>query len=198
MMGYFEWHEQPGYFRDITRHFTPDANLLDLGCGIGWLAEHFPNYTGLDASPEAVAAATEKGRNVVLGDLAQPLPYADGFFDSAVLKDVLEHVPDPVSTVREVYRVLKPGGSVFASSPDAQRWVWDDYTHRRPFTRKAFRLLFADQGFSVSKVGYESVVPGTGHISARTKRKRRPRFIQAAAWLPFVRRNVWILASRQN
>ena len=60
-----------------------------------------------------------------------------------------------------------PGGVVFASSPDAQRWVWNDYTHRRPFTRKAFRLLFADQGWTVREVGYESVMPGTAIISAR-------------------------------
>ncbi|HEX2149618.1 MAG TPA: class I SAM-dependent methyltransferase [Actinomycetota bacterium] len=195
-MGYFEWHEQPGYYRDITRHFSPDATLLDVGCGTGWLADHFPKYTGLDASPDAVAQAAEKGRNVQLGDLSEPLPFEDGSFDNAVIKDVLEHVPDPAATVREVYRVLKPGGLVFASSPDAQRWVWNDYTHRRPFTRKGFRLLFVDHGFSVEKLGYESVVPGTGHISKRTRRKRRPRILQVAAWLPFVRRNVWILAKR--
>ena len=195
-MGYFEWHEQPGYYRDITRHFSSDATLLDVGCGTGWLADHFPGYTGLDASPDAVAQAAEKGRNVQLGDLSEPLPFEDGSFDNAVIKDVLEHVPDPAATVREVYRVLKPGGLVFASSPDAQRWVWNDYTHRRPFTRKGFRLLFVDHGFSVEKLGYESVVPGTGHISRRTRRKRRPRILQVAAWLPFVRRNVWILAKR--
>lgn len=195
-MGYFDWHEQPGYFRDITRHFPADTHLLDIGSGTGWLGDHFPNYTGLDAAPEAVARAAEKGRNVQFGDLAEPLPFEDGSFENAVVKDVLEHVPDPVATVREVYRVLKPGGLVFASSPDAQRWVWNDYTHRRPFTRRAFRLLFTDHGFTVVKLGYESVVPGTGRISARTRRQRRPRILQLAAWLPFVRRNVWILARR--
>ena len=71
--------------------------------------------------------------------------------------------------------MLRRGGLVFASSPDAQRWAWDDYTHRRPFTRKSFRLLFADQGFSVEHVGYESVTPGVGVISQRTRRNRRPR-----------------------
>ena len=89
-------------------------------------------------------------------------------FDGVVLKDVLEHVQDPVAVVREVHRLLRLGGRVFASSPDAQRWVWDDYTHRRPFTRKSFRLLFADQGFEVDRLGYESVMPGTGIVSRYT------------------------------
>ena len=78
---------------------------------------------------------------------------------------------------------------MFASSPDAQRWVWDDYTHRRPFTRKSFRLLFEDQGFQVERVGYESVMPGTGIVSGWT-RATAGRAAAAAAWLPVVRRNV--------
>jgi SAM-dependent methyltransferase len=195
-MSYFDCHEQPGYYRDVTRHFAPDAKLLDVGCGTGWLAEHFSAYTGIDGAPEAVAAATERGRNVIAGDVAQPLPFPDGAFDAVVLKDLLEHVPDPVAVVREVRRVLKPGGRVFASSPDAQRWVWDDYTHRRPFTRKAFRLLFADQGFTVERAGYESVMPGTSTVARRTRSKRRPAPLRAAAWLPLVRRNVWLIARR--
>jgi SAM-dependent methyltransferase len=196
-VGYFDWHEAPGYWADITRHFPPDAALLDVGCGTAWLAEHFTDYTGVDASEEAVAAAAARGRNVSRADVDRPLPFEDGAFDGVVLKDLLEHVADPVAVVREVRRVLRPGGRVFASSPDAQRWVWDDYTHRRPFTRKAFRLLFGDQGFEVERAGYESVMPGTSVVSARTRRKRRPRALQAAAWLPFVRRNVWLLARRR-
>jgi SAM-dependent methyltransferase len=197
-MAYFDWHEQPGYFRDVTRHFAPTTKLLDVGCGTGWLAEHFSDYTGIDGSPDAVAAAQAKGRAIIQGDVDQPLPFEDASFDGVVLKDLLEHVADPVAVVREVHRVLRPGGKVFASSPDAQRWVWDDYTHRRPFTRKAFRLLFADQGLAVEQVRYESVVPGTSIVSRRMPNNRRPAPLRAAAWLPFVRRNVWLLARRDG
>jgi SAM-dependent methyltransferase len=195
-MGYFDWHEQPGYFRDVTRHFGPATKLLDVGCGSAWLAEHYVDYTGVDGSAEAVAAAAAKGRDVIHADVDDPLPFPDASFDGVVLKDLLEHVADPVCVVRETRRVLRPGGRVFASSPDAQRWVWNDYTHRRPFTRTAFRRLFADNGLAVERVGYESVMPGTSIVAARTKRKRRPRLLQAAAWLPVVRRNVWLVARK--
>ena len=195
-VSYFDWHERPGYWADITRHFASDSELLDIGCGTGWLAEHFPHYTGIDGSPDAVAIAVGQQRNVIEGDVDRPLPFAEESFDAIVMKDLLEHVADPTALVLEARRVLRPGGIIFASSPDAQRWVWDDYTHRRPFTRKSFRLLFADQGFAVEQVGYESVTPGVGVLSARTQRKRRPRLFTALAWLPFHRRNVWLLARR--
>lgn len=194
-MGYFDWHAQPGYFRDVTGHFSPSATVLDLGCGTAWLADHFADYTGLDGSPAAVEAATARDRNVLLWDADAPLPLPDASFDGVIMKDLLEHVGDPAAVVAEARRVLRPGGRAFASSPDAQRWVWDDYTHRRPFTRRAFRLLFGDAGYTVERVGYESVMPGTSIVSARTG-NRRPAPLRAAAWLPVVRRNVWITARR--
>ena len=197
-MTYFQWHEKPGYWADVSRHFDRGAHMLDVGCGTGWLADHFDHYTGIDVSADAVAIAQQRDRNVVRGNIEETLPFDDESFEAAILKDVLEHLAEPVALVREVWRVLRPGARVFASSPDAQRWVWDDYTHRRPFTSKSYRLLFADQGFVVEQLGYESVTPGVGWVSARTRSHRRPQLFVHLARLPFHRRNVWVLARRDS
>jgi SAM-dependent methyltransferase len=193
---YHEWHAEPGYWADVTRHFSPSVELLDVGCGTAWLSRHFSNYTGIDSAEPTIANARERGINAVVGDLNQALPFADASFGAAILKDLLEHVNDPAALVSEVSRVLRPGARVYACSPDAQRWVWDDYTHKRPFSRKGFTKLFTDQGFKVERAGYESVFPGVGIISARTHSHRRPLVFRALALLPFHKRNVWLLAIR--
>jgi SAM-dependent methyltransferase len=131
---------------------------------------------------------------VLLADLREALPFADSSFDGVIAKDVLEHVPDPGAVVREIRRVLAPGGIVFASSPDAQRWVWDDYTHVRPFTRRGFRKLFTDQGLTVQRAGFETIVPGSSIVSGWTRRKRRPLPLRVLARVRFLRRNVWLVA----
>ncbi|MBO9531869.1 MAG: class I SAM-dependent methyltransferase [Solirubrobacteraceae bacterium] len=195
-MAYFDWHDEPGYYRDVTRHFAPEAKILDLGCGSAWVGRHFEHYTGLDASPEAVAAAAERGITVIQGSVVDRLPFDDASFDGVIAKDLLEHVPDPIAVVREIARVLRPGGRVFASSPDAQRWVWDDYTHLRAFTRNGFRRLFIDGGLPPITVSYESVMPGTGVLAARLPSRRRPLPLRVLTWLPGWRRNVWVLAQR--
>ncbi len=195
-VGYHEWHGRPGYYKDVVRHFQPGSRILDVGCGTAWLSEDFPDYVGLDNFQSTVLRAKEEGIDVRLADLEQEFPIGDAEFDGVILKDVLEHLLDPVSVVGEVHRVLKPGGRVFASSPDAQRWAWDDYTHRRPWTRTSMRRLFTDQDFEVLTVSYESVMPGSSIVSGWFKRKRRPRALVLATWLPGWRRNVWILARR--
>ncbi|MFA5944712.1 MAG: class I SAM-dependent methyltransferase [Candidatus Thermoplasmatota archaeon] len=195
-MGYHAWHPKPGCYNDYVRHFPRGGRILDVGCGTAWLSEFFPDYVGVDNMEATVRDAQGQGIDVRLADLEHKLPLRDCEFDGAVLKDVLEHLLDPVSLVREVHRVLKPGGIVFASSPDAQRWSWDDYTHRRPWTRTSMRRLFEDQGYEVRTVSYESVMPGSGLVSGWLPAKRRPWPLRLAAWLPGWRRNVWLVARR--
>jgi ubiquinone/menaquinone biosynthesis C-methylase UbiE len=95
----------------------PGMRVLDLGTGIGAmareLAERFPGIEllGLDRSEAqlAVARARHPVATYVHGD-ATAMPFEDRSFDRVHASWLLEHVPEPVLVLREVHRVLRPGG----------------------------------------------------------------------------------------
>ena len=96
--------------------------VLDAGCGAGrtssWLAEQGAEVVGVDASPEMVRLA--RGRvpsgTFSVGDLAEPLPFADCSFDAAVAGLVMHYLRDWVPTLRELRRVLRPDGAFVLST----------------------------------------------------------------------------------
>lgn len=144
---------------------------LDLGCADGQLGRYRPIGTeihGLELQPELVEKA-EGYATVRQWDLdtPAPLPFPDDHFDAVIAKDILEHLQKPWVLVREIRRVLRPGGVVMASviSSRSHR-VWADYTHVRGFTHDTGRQLFADAGFSVERVWRMGPVPGSARLNA--------------------------------
>jgi 2-polyprenyl-6-hydroxyphenyl methylase / 3-demethylubiquinone-9 3-methyltransferase len=112
-----------GYFRDaLTRQLglQPEAlSVLDVGCGGGILSEEFAKIgcriTGIDPSVPSLDAARKHAANEGLTiDYRQAsgesIPFDANTFDVVICCDVLEHVDDLETTLREVARVLKPGG----------------------------------------------------------------------------------------
>ena len=98
---------------------TRGLRVLEIGCGCGSEAERFAragaHYTAVDLTDAAVSItrqrfhlASLRGR-FVQGD-AENLPFADGSFDFVYSHGVLHHTPDTPRTIREVHRVLSPGG----------------------------------------------------------------------------------------
>jgi 2-polyprenyl-6-hydroxyphenyl methylase/3-demethylubiquinone-9 3-methyltransferase len=93
--------------------------VLDVGCGGGFTTEFLDRrgcrVEGLDPSPKLIGAARrhaeQTGRQIgyTVGKSEQ-LPYADASFDIVTCVDVLEHVESPAQAVREIHRVLAPGG----------------------------------------------------------------------------------------
>ena len=103
-----------------------DKAVLDVGCGGGILSESMADLgahvTGIDLGDKALQVAKlhllESGkqvdyRKIAVEDLAEE---KSGFFDVVTCMEMLEHVPDPASTVRACTQLVKPGGHVFFST----------------------------------------------------------------------------------
>jgi SAM-dependent methyltransferase len=126
--------------------------ILDVGCGAGGMLEPLSQYgtvTGVDMSAELVDFCHQRGFPDVVVGSAYELPAGDGSVDLVTLFDTIEHVPDDARALREVRRVLAPGGLVFISTPAYQfLYANNDRVahHERRYTARQLRrkLLAAD------------------------------------------------------
>ena len=129
--------------------------VLDLGCRSGALTQHFlegNSVVGLDVDAAALEKAAALGIEPVQANVEQPLPFEDGSFDAVVAGELFEHLRFPDALVAEIGRVLRPGGVLAGSVPNAFRVQSrlrflrgkppeDDPTHLRMFSPAALREL---------------------------------------------------------
>lgn len=113
--------------------------VLDVGCGFRpWESV----FDGVPARTVGVDFSTDYALPHALG-VADRLPFRDSSVDAIILSEVLEHVPDLPAAVREVRRVVKPGGLLFISTPFLYREHGQPYDFQRP-TRYFYRHHFAE------------------------------------------------------
>ena len=132
--------------------------VLDLGCRSGALTRHFlegNEVVGLDIDRAALAKAEALGIQPVQANVEERLPFEDASFDAVVAGELFEHLQFPDALVAEIWRVLRPGGVVVGSVPNAFRLQGrlrfllgrspeDDPTHLRMFSPGAVRALLGD------------------------------------------------------
>ena len=134
--GYEDWTREWMSQRTATRelgfllpHLSPGLSVLDAGCGPGsitvGLAEIVApgEVTGMDIEPRQLATATRLAADRGIGNVhfqqgsVYALPFPDASFDVAVAHFVIEHVSEPRRALRELRRVLRPGGVVAIKDP---------------------------------------------------------------------------------
>jgi SAM-dependent methyltransferase len=106
------------------RRLSPEAAVLDAGCGVGRysaaVAEAGLRPVGVDLSLAYLVLTRKRlgGRGLVVAAEAERLPFRDAAFAGVISADVIEHVADQAGTLREMGRVLAPGGVLFLSTPN--------------------------------------------------------------------------------
>ena len=106
----------------LARRLT--GRTLDIGCGIGDMLIHRANTIGVDINPRTVAYCGMRGASAVLME-PDALPFAGGEFDSVLMDNVLEHIPQPQRLLSEVHRVLRPDRRLLVGVPGVRGWASD-------------------------------------------------------------------------
>ena len=112
-------HKSRSQILDVLNHVAPGP-LLDMGCSLGYTLQAASDLgleaTGVDISEHAVTFCRERGFRAELGTIDK-LPFPDAAFQLVIVKHVLEHTAKPREALREIARVLKPGGGLFLAVP---------------------------------------------------------------------------------
>jgi SAM-dependent methyltransferase len=160
-----------------------DLRLLDVGTGTGRVLEELRRFgatTGLDLDDDALRFCRQRGMDGALKANLLALPFADGTFDAAIALDVLEHIEDHVSALREIARSLRPGGRLFIFVP-AHQWLWslqDEISHHvRRYTARTLREAVLAGGYEIEQLSYFNtfLMPAVvlGRLWLRVQRRYR-------------------------
>jgi len=167
--------EQDGYYGQRRPDLVADlprplGRVLDLGCGEGGTAPGLRAagatwISGIELHPPAAERAAEVMDETLVGRIEDLLGRLQGPFDTILLYDVLEHLPDPTSVLVALHRHAAPGARLHISVPNARHWSLlrdlvlrgtfgytdaghRDATHLRWFTRSDLEELLRGTGWN--------------------------------------------------
>ncbi len=187
-----------------TPAYRPHGRILDVGCGNGtWLMKMAAlgwEVAGVEPGLQAAQAAQAAGLAVQHGTL-ETVDYAPGSFDVVRIWHVLEHVPQPLATLRQAYRLLKPGGQLIIGVPNIGGWLarlagpfWFDLDvprHVWHWTPQPLAVLVERAGLRIERLrhGYYGSYSALRSLMYWTERhdaadhSRRTRWQQRLIWL---------------
>lgn len=179
------------------------ARILDAGCGSGGnleLLARFGEVYGFEYDPEArdVAKALGVG-TIAAGALPEPVPFNDTSFHAIGLFDVLEHLPQPVESLRALADRLAPDGALILTVP-ALPWLWgphdEVHNHYRRYTATSLRAHVAAAGLRIERMTYMNALLLPLAIAQRVKERLFGYQVEALTPSPAVNAllyRVWML-----
>jgi SAM-dependent methyltransferase len=137
--------------------------ILDLGCGTGRNlveAKTIGEPVGVDLEARALQFCRRRGLSALVQAGAERLPFKDDAFDIVMALDLLEHLDDDRTGVREAHRILRLGGHFIVFAP-AYRWLWgpqDDVSHHhRRYTARSLARVLESVGFRIARLTHANL-----------------------------------------
>lgn len=128
------------------------GRTLDVGCGLGDMLRFRENTVGVDINQLNVQYCTSMSLDAHLME-PDVLPFSDGSFDSVLLDNVLEHIAKPGALLKEIRRVLKPGGNLVIGVPGVLG-MQSDLDHKVFYSEEALQSLANKMSFKVEHIFY--------------------------------------------
>jgi SAM-dependent methyltransferase len=160
--GHFWYHGFRRFIRPALAEIAAgrtDLRIVDCGCGVGQnlrLLASYGRVVGLELEQRAAAAGLEFGRPIACADITR-IPFPDHAFDLATSFDVLQLVEQDLAAVREMARVVRPGGVVVLSLAALEMLSGDHaevWSECRRYTPHSARELAESAGLRVERVSF--------------------------------------------
>jgi SAM-dependent methyltransferase len=136
------------------------ARILDAGCGSGRNMVEFARHgtvTGIELSHTSVCLAREREAGEVVEGSVLDMPFEPDAFELAASLDVIEHLQDDLQALRELRRVVAPGGTLLVTVP-AYQWLWSGHDeinhHHRRYTRRSLQQAGEQAGWQQVRTTY--------------------------------------------
>jgi SAM-dependent methyltransferase len=136
------------------------ARILDAGCGSGRNMVEFARHgsvTGVELSATSAVLARERGAGEVIEGSVLEMPFEPDSFELAASLDVIEHLEDDLAALRELRRVVAPGGTLLITVP-AYQWLWSGHDeinhHHRRYTRRSLQRVGEQAGWQQVRTTY--------------------------------------------
>lgn len=160
-LGYL-WYKIGGYYG--ISEIKVEGRFLDIGCAQGdtlKIAGEMGEGYGIELNPKSVKVCKDNGLNVYCGTL-EDANFPDDYFNTIWMSQVIEHIASPKNSLKEIMRVLKPGGRLYIFCPNAGSFLfrlfgkywhgWHIPFHFYAYTRETITKLVKECGFKVEKI----------------------------------------------